>query len=65
MINDYVHELDQSLMTTRKLIDRDKQIVNLQFKFTGGIFADIREEDYMYASDNEEYDVWVGNDILG
>ena len=65
LINDYVHELDQSLMTTRKLIDRDKQIVNLQFKFTGGIFADIREEDYMYASDNEEYDVWVGNDILG
>ena len=65
LINDCVHEVDQSLMTTRKSIDYNKQIVNLQFKFTEGIFADIREEDYIYASDNEEYDVWVGNDILG
>lgn len=75
LINDYVHVLDQSIMTSRKSADFNNQIVNLQFNFIAmladdcryddGAYVQITEEDYQYASDSDEYDVWVGNDILG
>ena len=75
LINDYVHELDQSILTLRKHTDYYNQIVNLQFYFNSqeedncqsqeGAFQNIIKEDYQYASDSEEYDVWCGNDILG
>jgi hypothetical protein len=74
LINDWVHELDQSILTPRKEIDFKNQIVNLQFEFGAqkldcrfdeGTYVNISEEDYMYADDNIDIDVWCGNDILG
>jgi len=74
LMNDYVHDIDQSIRTPRKHNDLNKQIVNLEFSFTNqpddcrfekGAYVYITEEDYLYASDNEEYDVWLNKDILG
>jgi hypothetical protein len=74
LVNDYVHELDQSILTSRKDIDFKNQAVNLQFefgsqkkdcRFDSGTWVSITEEDYMYADDKVDIDVWCGNDILG
>ena len=74
LVNDYVHELDQGLLTSRKDTDFKNQAVNLQFefgsqkkdcRFDSGTWVSIAEEDYKYADDKLDIDVWVGNDILG
>jgi len=74
LVNDYVHELDQSILTSRKDMDFKNQAVNLQFEFGSqkkdcrfdkGTFVNIVEDDYMYADDEVDIDVWCGNDILG
>ena len=74
LVNDYVHELDQSLLTSRKDTDFKNQAVNLQFefgsqkkdcRFDSGTWVNIIEQDYKYADDKLDIDVWVGNDILG
>ena len=74
LVNDGVHKLDQSILTSRKDTDYKNQVVNLQFeiesqkkdgRFDLGTWVEIIEEDYLFASDSKEYDVWCGNDILG
>ena len=74
LINDWLHELDQSILTPRKDMDIKNQIVNLQFEFGNqkedcrfdeGSYVSITEDDYLYTSYDESTDVWCGNDILG
>ena len=68
LINDYIHEIDQSIKTPRKNNDLNNRIVNLEFSFSSqpydcrfekGAWVEVIEEDYLFASDSEEYDVWL------
>jgi len=73
-INTIVHELDQYQATFRKKQDIYDQMVSLEFSFNNKsevllfekeAFNHILSEDYVYADDNEDLDVWVTNAILG
>jgi hypothetical protein len=74
LINDHIHALDRYQATSRKKQAYDKQVVNLNFSFDNkigdcrfeeGAFHHISSQDYEYADDNEDLDVWVSNAILG
>ena len=81
IVNEMVHDTEYYMKTHRKTSDRNKVLnqVELLANITNdnpytdlgpyytlkGWFTTYTEEDYSYFSDSNEYDVWVGRDILG
>jgi hypothetical protein len=74
LLNDYVHDTELYVDTVNKAFCRSFKLDQAEIHIDGAydkcenirsIYLDIPEEHYQYFSDSDEYDVWVGIDILG
>lgn len=74
-INSYVHNTEIYIKTDRKSYEQDNLAKQLEVRADSYInegiriikkwFTVIKPEHYQYYSDSDEFDVWVGKDILG
>jgi hypothetical protein len=81
IINDTVHNTEPFINTHRKTTDPSQVLRQIEllanvtndnpfsdlgpYSTLKGWFVDFTDEDYEYFSDSDEFDVWVGRDILG